>query len=301
MREFWKKRLPALALAALMLAGLAIPAAATEDGPEEPVSHEDHTPDPVWRISNDTHWRVCSQGGEVLAGTEERHTSYYGEVIEDTPATCTRTGVGHRICSVCDFRENDVEIPVKPHTLGSYEHDAASHWQTCSECGQRINVAEHKFSAPVISQQPTATAPGAGIQTCTVCGYDMAVVIPATGHTAASGWQSDAKQHWHPCALHPDTAGDRLDVGNHTMTWSHDASEHWQVCSVCGYAGTRAAHVDGNQDGKCDSCGYELPNAAKYTVTFINAGTTFGTQKNLVKNAKPSNPGTPTKSAGNCT
>ena len=302
MREFWRKRLPALALAALMLAGSAIPAAAvksSKDGPEEPASHEDHTPKPGWGVSNDMHWQVCSQGGEVLAGTEAPHA--YGEVIEDTPATCTRTGVGHRICSVCDFRENNVEIPVKPHTLGAYEHDAANHWQTCSECRQRINTAAHTFSAPVISQQPTASAPGAGIQTCTVCGYDMAVVIPATGHTAASGWQYDAKQHWHPCALHPDNAEDRLNVGNHTMTWSHNASEHWQVCSVCGYTGTRAAHVDGNQDGKCDSCGYELPNAAKYTVTFINAGATFGTQKNLVKNAKPSNPGTPTKSAGNCT
>ena len=213
MREFWRKRLPALALAALMLAGSAIPAAAvksSKDGPEEPASHEDHTPKPGWGVSNDMHWQVCSQGGEVLAGTEAPHA--YGEVIEDTPATCTRTGVGHRICSVCDFRENNVEIPVKPHTLGAYEHDAANHWQTCSECRQRINTAAHTFSAPVISQQPTATTPGAGIQTCTVCGYDMAVVIPATGHTAASGWQYDAKQHWHPCALHPDNAEDRLNV-----------------------------------------------------------------------------------------
>ena len=73
MREFWKKRLPALALAALMLAGSAIPAAATEDGSEEPVSHEDHTPRPGWGVSNDTHWQVCSQGGEALAGTEAPH------------------------------------------------------------------------------------------------------------------------------------------------------------------------------------------------------------------------------------
>lgn len=298
MREFWKKRLPALVLAALMLAGSAIPAAA------ESCPDGNHTPDGKWTNGTLTHWQICTQCEEKVLEGQHDYTGQ--EITTDVDSTCMSPGRGHVSCKVCGFVNQEVEIPLKDHTLGAFEYDeavdAVNHWKTCSVCHQRFEVAKHTFGPTDVSQQPTATTPGAGIQTCSVCGYSMAVVLPATGHTAASGWQSDAKQHWHPCALHPDDDKDRLNVENHKMVWSHNTNgQHRQVCSVCGYAGDWAAHVDGDQDGKCDSCGYEMPNATKYTVTFINAGSTFSTQKNLAKNAKPSNPGTPTRTGSNCT
>lgn len=296
MREFLRKRLPALALAALMLAGTAIPVSAENTAAD----HETHTPRAGWGVGSSSHWQVCEQGGEVMNGTEAPHS--FGAVTVDTKPTCTKPGKGHRVCTVCDFREEDVEIPVVSHTPGSFSYDDASHWKLCTVCGTKLEKAAHTFSATTVSTQPTATTPGAGIQTCTVCGYPRAVVIPATGHAAATSWKYDSSQHWHPCALHPDDASDRLDAARHTLTWSKNSSQHWQTCSVgCGYTGTKSAHADSNKDGKCDTCGYEMPSSAQYTVTFINAGSTFSVQNNVAKGGKPSNPGTPSRSGSGCT
>lgn len=45
--------------------------------------------------------------------------------------------------------------------------------------------------------------------------------------------------------------------------WKSDTRDHWKICTRtdCGaeIAGSRAAHGDGNKDGKCDTCGAVLP------------------------------------------
>ena len=40
-------------------------------------------------------------------------------------------------------------------------------------------------------------------------------------------------------------------------TYKSDANEHWNECS-CGDKANKAAHVDGNEDGKCDTCNYQM-------------------------------------------
>ena len=60
---------------------------------------------------------------------------------------------------------------------------------------------------------------------CSVCGY---VITPALGHTHAHGtdWKSDKDNHWNECA--------------------------------CGDKANTAAHIDTNNDGKCDVCEYDV-------------------------------------------
>ena len=43
----------------------------------------------------------------------------------------------------------------------------------------------------------------------------------------------------------------------HGSEWKNDANEHWNECE-CGDKANKAAHADGNSDGKCDTCNYEL-------------------------------------------
>ncbi|MBO5045861.1 MAG: hypothetical protein J6C93_03220 [Clostridia bacterium] len=50
-----------------------------------------------------------------------------------------------------------------------------------------------------------------------------------------------------------------LHVHNHGTAWESDANEHWNECE-CGDKANKAAHNDGNADGKCDVCDYQMTN-----------------------------------------
>ena len=43
----------------------------------------------------------------------------------------------------------------------------------------------------------------------------------------------------------------------HGTTWVKDVNDHWKECS-CGDKTEKAAHVDSNSDGKCDTCEYVI-------------------------------------------
>ncbi len=46
---------------------------------------------------------------------------------------------------------------------------------------------------------------------------------------------------------------------NHGTVWESDANNHWNECS-CGDKANVGAHSDGNADGKCDTCDYQMGN-----------------------------------------
>lgn len=283
MKEFWKRRLPALLLTALMLAGTAIPAAA-----DDPV-----TPDPS----------TC--------------THNYG------PWTNKNESEHSRICSICNNEET------QPHTFQITSNGSAGHTIACTVCSYSKTEA-HTLSNWTITKAPTATEDGTRTRTCTYpgCGYSETETIAALGHVAdTSKWAYDGSKHWNLCNLtgcteHHNEAAHTLIYKsnaaqhwqacnicgwessvktNHAYTYTYDSTNHWQVCSVCGATTTKTAHVDANGDGVCDICRYGgMTVAAKYTVTFVNAGSTFAIQSNINRGACPTNPGTPAKSAANC-
>ncbi len=51
--------------------------------------------------------------------------------------------------------------------------------------------------------------------------------------------------------------GDDRPAHAHGTTWKTDANEHWNEC-VCGDKTNKAAHVDSDNNGKCDTCDYEM-------------------------------------------
>ena len=101
-------------------------------------------------------------------------------------------------------------------------------------------------------------------------------------HTFSTDWSKDETNHWITCtdeacadvkvatAAHKDVNNDKLcDVCgydySHTHTyqaadaWTFDATNHWHA-ATCGCSiavKDSAAHVDANNDSKCDVCGYD--------------------------------------------
>ena len=77
-----------------------------------------------------------------------------------------------------------------------------AYW-TCSECG---NIYSDEQCTMLITQEQT--------------------VIPAKGHSPASGWSHDDASHWHACL---NGCGTQLDKA------AHDTNGADGACSVCGY------------------------------------------------------------------
>ena len=93
-----------------------------------------------------------------------------------------------------------------------------AYW-TCSECG---NIYSDEQCTMLITQEQT--------------------VIPAKGHSPASGWSHDDASHWHACL---NGCGTQLDKA------AHDTNGADGACSVCGYIEghkhslTRQQYTDG--------------------------------------------------------
>ena len=139
------------------------------------------------------------------------------------------------------------------------------------------------------------TADGGKTATCAVTVNPAADPDPPVHeHTWSTEWTTDADSHWHECtgegcdevkdkAAHSDGNSDgKCDTCGYTMTtetpdpdpdpdppvhehtwsteWTTDADSHWHECTGegCDEVKDKAAHSDGNSDGKCDTCGYTM-------------------------------------------
>ena len=105
---------------------------------------------------------------------------------------------------------------------------------------------------------------------------------PPHVHTYEDKWTSDDKEHWHKATCdcqdvtenkiaHTDKNNDGAcdvcekqyqckDGHSYAEEWTFDSANHWHAAD-CGHvvAGSElAAHADGNNDGKCDTCAYVI-------------------------------------------
>ena len=120
----------------------------------------------------------------------------------------------------------------------------------------------------------------------------------ALGHNPSTAWSTDGEYHFKECTR---CAGQQLEkaahsggtatctekavcatcnaaYGNtiahsHGSEWETDANEHWNEC-VCGDKANKAAHTDSNNDGKCDTCEYQMTNGGGNTETPDNPNNT---------------------------
>ncbi|MBO5280205.1 MAG: hypothetical protein J6B55_03170 [Clostridia bacterium] len=156
-----------------------------------------------------------------------------------------RTPADHRYDNPCDKDCNECgEIRTTSHSYSSdWSYNSGKHWRECSVCHAKKDEASHTPGAAA-----TETTP----QICTKCDF---VITPALGHThsAKTEWSGDETYHWHDCI---GNDAYQLDKAEHSYDNNCDAD-----CSVCGFARTVLDHKDEDENGKCDSCGADMPGA----------------------------------------
>ena len=165
---------------------------------------------------------------------------------------------------------DDPAEEVHTHTYSEdWSFDDTNHWYA-ADCGcenEKSNIAPHEDAD--------------NDSVCDVCSWDY-----DHEHTYASNWSSDEESHWHVvtcnCSIpvgskdsHSDKDNDGVcdvcayDVHGgkgHTFSvdWSHNETNHWHDVT-CGHnvdvvenpASSYGVHVDTQNDGVCDDCGWD--------------------------------------------
>ena len=167
------------------------------------LSWEAHVPGPEPTETTDQLCTVCSR----LLKPNTAHEHVY-----DAAWTCDEVGHWHK-CTQCDEKDSfathafedecDGECNVcgeqrtAPHVPGEIrEADAQGHWFPCKLCGAQANFAAHTPGPAATTSTP---------QNCTVCGFEMAPVLP---HDHIYDHQGSV--HVHACACGETYQADAL-------------------------------------------------------------------------------------------
>ena len=127
------------------------------------------------------------------------------------------------------------------HTYGAgWTYDATHHWHeaTCEHSEETEGKAEHTWDGGTVTTAATCTEGGVMTYTCTVCDATKQETIPATGHTFAEEWSTDATHHWHAATCeHTDEKKDYAEhtFEAHTVTITKELTYTYEqhTCSVC--------------------------------------------------------------------
>lgn len=150
-------------------------------------------------LSCDLCGAVIRGGSQHVPGAARVYVPVQGEENEYHIALCSHTGcektvqrtkAAHTyqdgICTVCGHEDGREHIP-----NGIYESDGNYHWQRCTQCGAKTEIAPH---------DKTATDPYAGDCTkavaCSVCEH---IVRAADTHHYAGDWQTNSEEHFRTC------------------------------------------------------------------------------------------------------
>jgi len=263
MNHFWKRNLPALALAVMMILSLAPVTAQAETA----CNHNNWEVKGVSDTEHDVACRMCS------AVNKGRHEKSQREEV--TPPTCVDKGVTKYFCQYCNYSWTEEDIPAtgKHDFGGTWSKDASTHWQVCTTCGQKGSVENHSPKDNGVPHSPTCTTDGYISYVCVKCEQSYTVkTADRLGHNPGiNGVCTRCNQATHT----------HSPSGN----WTTDASNHWNQCIYCTERLNSAAHRDANSDGRCDTCGYGMGSAATYTVTYYTGSGTF--TESVAKGGKP--------------
>ena len=153
----------------------------------------------------------------------------YGDWVIDTAATCTTAGSKHRSKThTCQRDSSHTESGTDTESIDALGHSMTYNAAVAATCTTAGNIAYYH---------------------CSQCGKNFSdssgtnelsnVTIPATGHSPASVWSSNANGHWHVCNNGCETL---LDYAAHTAgTPTVEDGYRITRCSVCSYEISRVA------------------------------------------------------------
>lgn len=159
MNRFWRKQLPALLLAMIMVIGM-MPAALAVEG------------ETAWKTDADNHWHEqVDETGYVTKDDFGAHR--FGDVVKTKDPTCFQKGEGYQVCSVCDYQKTvEIDATGKHVASDEWSYNTASHWHACTAtegCPEKLNEASHSFPSGVYEQNDTYHW-----QNCDICGGESA-------------------------------------------------------------------------------------------------------------------------------
>ena len=134
----------------------------------------------------------------------------------DCPATDIATA--HIFDNTCDADCNDCGFARQTSHIASpvMESDATGHWNACLTCGEKLNFTAH-------TPGPEATISSA--QTCTVCKFEIAPIVP---HDHI--YNSYGTVHFHKCVCGMEYEADAEGCG--ICAEAHKSFPWWIVCIV---------------------------------------------------------------------
>jgi len=141
------------------------------------------------------------------------------------------------------------------HTYGSWtKQNDTSHKKVCTKCS-KVVTESHNWNEGTIIKEATCIKSGQAKKTCSTCGHQATVTIPATNnHEFDDAILVDDKTHSKVCTL-----CDKKEVSDHKSSgsWSTDAFNHWYDCIECGERFSMKEHnfKDGCMN-PCADCGY---------------------------------------------
>ena len=112
-----------------------------------------------------------------------------------------------------------VELLACKHNY-STQKDETNHWQECSICGDKKDVAKHTYST---DWQTNSTKHWHECE----CGAKSG----EADHSYSTAWKTGDGKHWHECEC-----GQKSEEAEHSYStaWDRDNTSHFHKCSACG-------------------------------------------------------------------
>ena len=248
--------------------------------------------DLVWAFDGEYHWQPCITPGCTHPHEEEMNIMFhYG-----TAATCQTKGACV-VCGYEYYGEHDVAVPnyvyIDDMKCGSYcATEGCDHLSEWSYHTGGVSDCQHKAICEICHHEYGDFAPCTGGTAtcsekakCAICGNGYGELLPHE-YTVENGYKGidghanacSCGAHENPVAHNPDrseaTEAEPIKctacsyiitpaIGhvNHTpkIEWKNDANNHWHECTGCeGQQLEKAAHADTDNNGKCDTCEYQM-------------------------------------------
>ena len=183
----------------------------------------EHVPGPKATEETD---QVCTVCDRILkpkgAHVHEYNTEWTSDELNhwhecvDCPAT--DVAVAHVYDATCDAECNTCGYTRQASHIASpvMESDTTGHWNVCLTCGEKLNFTAH-------TPGPEATISSA--QTCTVCKFEIAPIVP---HDHI--YNSYGTVHFHKCVCGMEYEADAEGCG--ICAEAHKSFPWWIVCIV---------------------------------------------------------------------
>lgn len=198
MKQFWKKKLPAVLLTLALMIGMVPAAMAEGETPPDPTVCPHNY---VWTNQGDTHQGVCSICGNTTSGTH-----VFEEGTADPKPTCTTGGTRIDTCKVCGATKT---VSLDPEN--------------------------HSWVKDSVIKEATCTEKGVERQICQVCQQSQEVETPAKGHkwgdwiTTQASTCKDQGTQTRTCSVCQGTETQKLPLST-----NHTDNDHNNICDICG-------------------------------------------------------------------